>query len=58
MPVKEQVAEMRSLCDERRLLARQEQLHGWLHGWLLVHIPLSVALLVLTVAHVVMALYY
>jgi hypothetical protein len=55
---KEQVSQMRTLCDERRLLAEQERLHGWLHGWLLVHVPLSVALLVLSIAHVVMALYY
>lgn len=56
--VKQHVEELRLLCDERRLLIQQERLHGWLHGWLLVHIPLSVALLVLTVAHVVTALYY
>jgi hypothetical protein len=55
---KERVAQMERLCEERRLLAEQERLHHWLHGWLLVHIPLSVALLVLGVAHVVSALYY
>ena len=43
---------------ERRRLAEQERLHGWLHGWLLLHIPLSAALLVLGVAHAVTALYY
>ncbi len=45
-------------CEERRQLALQARLHHWLHGWLFVHIPLSVALLVLGVAHAVMALWY
>lgn len=49
---------LRSLCDERRLLGEQERLHHWLHGWLVVHIPLSVALLVLGLAHAVLSLYY
>jgi hypothetical protein len=56
--VAEQINELQALCDERRLLAEQERLYHWLHAWLLAHIPLSVALLVLAVAHVVMALYY
>ena len=50
--------ELEALCRERRRLAEQERLHGWLHGWLLLHIPLSAALLVLGVAHAVTALYY
>jgi hypothetical protein len=45
-------------CEERRLLAEQERIYWWLHAWLVVHIPLSVALLVLGTAHVVTALYY
>jgi len=36
----------------------QERIHRWLHIWLLLHIPLSVALLVLGVLHIVTALYY
>jgi hypothetical protein len=50
--------QLEKLCRERRELANQERLHHWLHGWLLVHIPLSVALLVLGVAHAVASLYY
>jgi hypothetical protein len=46
------------LCDQRRQLARQVRLHRWLHGWLLVHLPLSTALLGLAVVHIVMSLYY
>jgi hypothetical protein len=37
---------------------RQELLHRWLHGWLLVHIPLSLALILLGAVHAVMALRY
>jgi hypothetical protein len=52
------LAELEALCGERRLLAEQERLHRWLHLWLYVHVPVSVALLVLGVAHVVLASYY
>jgi hypothetical protein len=56
--VKEPLGQLATLCEERRLLAEQDRIHFWLHSWLLVHVPLSVALLVLGVAHVVTALYY
>jgi len=39
-------------------LLRQERLHRWLHGWLLLHIPLSLALILLGAVHAVMALRY
>jgi hypothetical protein len=55
--VKAQIEEIEKLCSERRQLADQERLHRVLHGWLLLHVPLSVALLVLGVAHAVMSLY-
>lgn len=45
-------------CEERRELAEQRKLHGLLHGWLVVHVPLSWALLVLGVAHMVSALFW
>jgi hypothetical protein len=50
--------ELEELCRDRRRLAEQERLHHWLHTWLLLHVPLSAALLVLGVAHAVTALYY
>lgn len=50
--------QLQDLCDERRLLAVQDRIHHWLHAWLLIHVPLSIALLVLGVAHVGMSLYY
>jgi len=53
-----QLQELAELCDQRRQLAEQERLQAWLHGWLYVHVPLSLALLALGAAHVVMALYY
>jgi hypothetical protein len=56
--VKDQLVELRGYCHERRLLADQQRMYHWLHGWLLVHVPLSVLLLVLGLAHAVMSLYY
>ena len=52
------VTDLENICEEERQLSRQKQLHGWLHGWLLAHIPLSFALLVLAVVHIVFALRY
>jgi hypothetical protein len=52
------LADLEDICDEARQLARQETLHRWLHGWLLVHIPLSLALILLGAVHAVMALRY
>lgn len=45
-----------AICEERRQMADQTRLYFWLHGWLLIHLPLSFALLVLTILHVVMSL--
>jgi hypothetical protein len=55
---KEKVTSLAEMCEERRLLREQERLHLWLHSWLLLHIPLSVAVLVLGVFHVFFALFY
>jgi len=52
------VEDLEEICDEARQLERQERLHHWLHGWLLVHIPLSLALILLSAVHAVMALRY
>jgi hypothetical protein len=54
----ETVQELEAICDERRQLAHQKRLHHWLHGWLLVHVPLSMALLLLSLAHAVISLRY
>lgn len=52
------VDQLEEFCRVRRRLHLQSQLYGLLHGWLKVHIPLSVVLLVFTVLHIVTALYY
>jgi hypothetical protein len=52
------VADLENICEEERQLSRQRRLHAWLHGWLLTHIPLSFALLVLAIIHIVTALRY
>jgi hypothetical protein len=52
------VSELEAVCDERRQLADQKRLHHVLHGWLLVHVPLSYALLLLGAVHAVVALRY
>ncbi len=52
------LTDLEDICDEARQLTRQERLHHWLHGWLLLHIPLSLALNLLGAIHAVMALRY
>jgi hypothetical protein len=52
------LADLEDICDEARQLTRQQRLHRWLHGWLLLHIPLSLALILLGAIHAVMALRY
>ncbi len=49
---------LEGMCDQRRQLDEQARLHFWLHNWLWVHLPLSVALIVLMFVHVVFALKY
>jgi hypothetical protein len=48
--------DLESICEEERQLTMQSRLHLWLHGWLLLHIPLSLALILLGAVHAVMAL--
>jgi len=52
------IANLENLCEEERQLTRQARLHKVLHIWLLVHIPLSLALLLLSVFHAIIALRY
>ncbi len=50
--------DLENICEEERQLLRQERLHVWLHGWLLLHVPLSLALILLGAVHALMALRY
>jgi len=50
------LGDLEDICDEARQLLLQERLHQWLHGWLLLHIPVSLALILLGAVHAVMAL--
>ena len=52
------VEDLRQVVQQRRDLSRQMRLHEILHAWLLIHVPLSAALLVLTIIHAIMALRY
>jgi hypothetical protein len=50
--------DVEEICEQRRQLMVQRSLHHWLHTWLLIHVPLSFALLVLTAVHAVLSLRY
>jgi hypothetical protein len=52
------IAALEDVCEEKRQLDDQVRLHHWLHGWLLVHLPLSAALLLLAFVHALIALRY
>lgn len=47
---------LQELADLRRRWDAQARLHFWLHNWLLVHLPISVAMTSLMVLHAVRAL--
>ena len=48
--------DLENICEEERQLRHQSRLHLVLHGWQLVHVPLSIALLALALVHIFMAL--
>jgi len=48
--------DLENICEEKRQLERERRLHHFLHGWLLIHIPASYALLLLSAIHAVVAL--
>jgi hypothetical protein len=50
------IDDLENICEEKRQLDQQRNLHRILHGWLLVHVPLSYALLILGAWHAVAAL--
>jgi hypothetical protein len=56
--LQEATRRLEQICEEERQLERQSLLHHWLHGWLMLHIPLSFALLLLGCVHAIVALRY
>jgi hypothetical protein len=54
----ETIDNLEQICEEERQLRRQIRFHHLLHGWLMLHVPLSFALLLLGCAHAIMALHY
>ena len=57
-PVHGVLDDLQNICEEEQQLSRQIRIYRWLHAWLLVHVPLSIALLVLGAVHAVVALRY
>ena len=49
------VEELQTWCDERRRMDVQSMLQHWLHGWLLIHVPVSMLLIVVTLWHAIVA---
>ncbi len=49
---------LEGLCRQRRQFDRQRTMHAWLHGWLLIHLPLSVALMILMCVHIYVTYVY
>jgi hypothetical protein len=50
--------DLEEISEERRQLLVQASLHRWMHLWLLIHVPISFAFLVLTAVHAVLSLRY
>ena len=56
-PYRPRVEEMQSWCDTRRALDLQVRMQRWLHGWLLIHVPVSFLLLIMTAWHAYVTLF-
>jgi hypothetical protein len=56
--IHEALGDLESICEEERQLTRQRRMYLILHGWLLVHVPLSVTLLVLGGIHALISIRY
>ena len=58
LPAHPVLARLEALCDLRRQWDALARLNVWLHGWTLLHLPLSVAMTGLMLVHAVRALKY
>jgi hypothetical protein len=52
------LTDLAGIVEERRQVASQKHMHHLLHGWLIVHVPLSYALMLLAAVHAFKALQY
>ena len=52
----ELLGELQEYCDTRRQIEQQRTILRWMHWWLALHVPVSLLLIVFTLAHIVMAL--
>jgi hypothetical protein len=52
------ITAIEEICEEKRQLDHQARLHRLLHAWLLVHLPVSAALILLSLVHAIGALRY
>jgi len=52
----ETLESLQAFCEEHRQFTEQLRIRAWLHYWLAIHIPFSIALFVLFAAHVILAL--
>lgn len=50
------VTAIEECCEQRRQFDLQSKLHWWLHSWLWVHLPLSIALLLMMFYHAYVAI--
>lgn len=56
--IHEALTDIEGICEEERQLRAQRRKYLLLHGWLLVHVPLSITLLVLGGIHALVAIHY
>ena len=52
------VAKLETICDGCRRVRARRKIENWVQGWMAVHVPLTVALVILAVLHAVFALRY
>lgn len=57
-PYQSRIEEIQAWCDERRTLDLQVRLQHFLHGWLFVHVPFSLLLIMLTAWHAFVTVFY
>lgn len=58
LTMQEPFNDLAAIVEERRQLSTQKHMHHLLHGWLIVHVPLSYGLMLLATIHAIQALRY